>query len=241
MSQSAPPRLVATNPTIGAPFFYFAPLPRFDARYDGVQLMSGGYPLGVLASSSGAHWDARVGVTDQSPTRRRNVISRDRPPAAAQLVAGGGYSPFAGLRVGASLARGRYREPTTGQPGRSVAVTTIEGEYAVGHTRISGEWIHDGFQTTTRSVVARGFSLDAMQTLTARWFVAGRVNRASAPVFKTPLDQPRQVADSSEATLGYRLSHDVTLRAGYETSRWYGVPLRQHGLATSVVWARRWR
>ena len=47
--------LPSKNPTISAPFFYFAPLPRFDTRYDGVQLMSGGYPLGVVASSSGAH------------------------------------------------------------------------------------------------------------------------------------------------------------------------------------------
>ena len=47
-----------TNPTIGAPFFYFAPLPRFDAHYDGVQLMSGGYPLGAIVSSSGTQWDA---------------------------------------------------------------------------------------------------------------------------------------------------------------------------------------
>ena len=62
------------NPTVGAPFFYFAPLPRFDARYEGVQLISGGYPLGAIASSSGAHWDARAGITDQSPTRKRNVF-----------------------------------------------------------------------------------------------------------------------------------------------------------------------
>jgi hypothetical protein len=80
-----------------------------------------------------------------------------------------------------------------------------------------------------------------MQTLTGRWFLAGRVNRVSAPVFKTPLDQPRQSADSSDLTLGYRLRADLTLRAGYQTSRWYGAATRTNGLATSVVWARRWR
>ena len=233
--------LPSKNPTIAAPFFYFAPLPRFDTRYDGVQLMSGGYPLGVVASSSGAHWDARAGITDQSPTRRRNVISQDRPPSAAQLVAGGGYTPFAGLRLGASLARGRYREPAAGQPGRDVAVTTFEGEYEVGYTRLSGEWIRDRFETTTTPAVARGFSIDAMQTLTARWFLAGRVNRVSAPVFKTLLEQPRQDADGSEATVGYRLSQELTVRAGYQTTRWYGVQERTHRFATSVVWARRWR
>jgi len=233
--------LPSKNPTISAPFFYFAPLPRFDTRYDGVQLMSGGYPLGVVASSSGTHWDARIGITDQSPTRRRNVLSKDGPPSSAQFIAGGGYTPFAGLRVGASLARGQYREPAAGQPGRDVAVTTFEGEYEFGYTRLSGEWIHDQFETTTTPAVARGFSIDAMQTLTGRWFLAGRINRVAAPVFATLLDQPRQTADSSDVTLGYRLRADFTLRAGYQTSRWYGVEQRTHGLATSVVWARRWR
>jgi hypothetical protein len=86
--------IAAKNPTIGAPFFYFAPLPRFDAHYDGVQLISGGYPLGAIVSSSGSRWDVRAGVTDQSPTHRRNVLGSDRPGAARQLVAGAGYTPW---------------------------------------------------------------------------------------------------------------------------------------------------
>ena len=43
------------NPTIGAPFYYFVPLPAFDGNFDRVTLMSGGYPLGALVSASGSH------------------------------------------------------------------------------------------------------------------------------------------------------------------------------------------
>jgi hypothetical protein len=87
------------NPTIGAPFFYFAPLPGFQAHYDGVQLMSGGYPLGAIVKR-GTHWDA-AGVIDQ--TRRGGATcSGLTPAAAAQMVGGGGYTPFTGLRLGAS-------------------------------------------------------------------------------------------------------------------------------------------
>ena len=41
------------NPIIGTPSYYFSPLPSFDGRFDRVQLLSGGYPLGAMVSTSG--------------------------------------------------------------------------------------------------------------------------------------------------------------------------------------------
>ena len=234
------------NPTIGAPFFYFAPLPRFQAHYDGVQLMSGGYPLGAIVSSSGTHWDARAGVTDQTPTRRRNVFGSGQPAAAVQMVGGGGYTPVTGLRIGASLAHGAYRESSGAatplpEAGSDVTVFTVEGEYTVGYTRLAGEWIRDSFDTADEPAVARGFSLTATRTLSPRWFAAARGNRVSSPVFTSPTRILRQAASSGELTLGYRLSPELTLRAAYQTSRWYGVSPWQREMALSAVWARRWR
>ena len=49
------------NPIIGTPSYYFSPLPSFDGRFDRVQLLSGGYPLGAMVSTSGLRWDARAG------------------------------------------------------------------------------------------------------------------------------------------------------------------------------------
>ena len=63
------------------------------ARPIGVQLLSGGYPLGAMVSSSGSWWDARGGVTDGTPARYRNVFASDNPAPAAQLIAGAGVTP----------------------------------------------------------------------------------------------------------------------------------------------------
>ena len=238
--------LPSKNPTVGAPFFYFAPLPRFDTRYEGVQLISGGYPLGAIASSSGAHWDARAGITDQSPTRKRNVFGSHAPDAELQVLAGGGYTPVAGARIGASFARGAYRKSPAIPQASAVAGTdatmfTVEGEYAIGYTRVTGEWIRDAFDATGEPAVARGFSLMATRTLTPRWFVAGRANRVSSPVITAALERVRQAASSGEATVGYRLNPDVSLRAAYQMSRWFGVAEWDRSFVMSAVWARRWK
>ena len=43
--------------------------------FDRVTLMSGGSPLGAIVSASGARWDVRGGVTDDTPARGRKVLS----------------------------------------------------------------------------------------------------------------------------------------------------------------------
>jgi hypothetical protein len=232
------------NPTIGAPFYYFVPLPSFDGQFDHVTLMSGGYPLGAIVSASGARWDVRGGVTDSSPARQRNVFGADRAPAASQIVVGGGVTPTTGLRVGAAFARGQYRSPAVSQTGLAThgaraTVFTVEGEYAIGYTRISGEWIVDRFETTIAPAVARGFNLEAVQTLTPRWFAAGRTVHATSPVLKG-YGLGRHAATSAEATLGYRITPAFTVRGGYQGSSSLYRPTWEHALAVSAVWSQRW-
>lgn len=249
------------NPTISAPFYYFVPLPSFDGHFDRVTLMSGGYPLGAIVSASGARWDVRGGVTDSSPARQRNVFGASRPPAASQIVVGGGVTPTTGLRFGAGFARGRYRhavshaagsgyESEEGEyasgavthaapSGENATVFTIEGEYSVGYTRISGEWIVDRFDTTISPAIVRGFNLQAVQTLTPRWFAAGRTVRVSSPVLTGPTPV-RRTATSTEATLGYRVTPVFTLRGGYQGSSSLYRPTWGHALAVSAVWSQRW-
>ena len=232
------------NPTIGAPFYYFVPLPAFDGHSDRVTLMSGGYPLGVMVSASGSRWDVRGGVTDATPARGRDLFSAARAPAASQIVFGGGVTPTEGLRFGAGFARGRYRSNAVSPkgaalPDESATVFNIEGEYAIGYTRISGEWIVDRFETTMSPAVARGFNLLAVRTLTPRWFAAGRAVRASSPVL-TGLKPGRRTATSAEANLGYRLTTNFTLRGGYQGSSSLYNPKWEHALAVSAVWSQRW-
>lgn len=231
------------NPTVSSPFYYFVPLPGFDGRFDRVNLMSGGYPLGALVTVSGTRWDARGGVTDGTPARPRNLMAESRPAAAPQVVLGGGVTPVTGLRVGAGFARGNYRtgEPVSGRPtpAASSTIFNLEGEYAVGYTRVAGEWIVGRFDTTIAPAVARGFNLQAVRTLSPRWFAAGRAVRASSPILSGPA--PRRVtATSTEGIVGYRLSPSVTLRGGYQGSTAFNRPRWEHALVVSGVWSQRW-
>ena len=231
------------NPLISAPSYYFSPLPALDGRSDRVRLISGGYPLGAMFSVSGTRWDARAGVTDSTPAQPRNVFSASRPPAHPQLVLGGGVSPIPGMRLGAGFTRGRYRprsattEPIDDLP--SATIFNLEVEYAVGHTRLSGEWVRNRFETPSGAAVARGFNIQATHTLSPRIFTAARATRVTSPVLTVPVEV-RRSSTTFEASLGYRLSTEWTVRGGYQRERayrdteWHGAPVM------SVVWSERW-
>jgi len=232
------------NPTIGAPFYYFVPLPPIDGRFDGKRLITGGYPLGAVVSASGTTWDARAGVTDASPTNAANVYEANRSNRAPQVIAGAGWVPHAGLRLGAAVGHGQYRphsESAEGYvtPAGDATTTTIEGEYAIGYTRVQGEWIADRFTTALTPAMAYGMNIMATRTLTPRWFAAGRAVRASSPVLTGP-NPGRRVATTAELSLGYRLTPAFTLRGGYQGSNSLYNPARTHAAAVSVVWAQRW-
>ena len=231
------------NPLIGAPSYYFAPLPAVDGRFTGVRLISGGYPIGAMFSVSGSRWDARGGIIDSSPAQPRNVFSGSRPPAEAQLVLGGGVTPIPGMRVGASFTRGRYRPRTTAPASfddpRIATVFNLEGEYAIGHTRLSGEWVRDRFDTPSGAAVARGFNLQAARTLAPRIFAATRATHVTSPTVTVPVEV-RRSSTAFEATLGYRLTTEFTVRGGYQHEHGYR-DTEWHGAAVmSLVWAERW-
>ena len=233
------------NPVIGNPSYYFSPLPSFDGRFDRVQIMSGGYPLGAIANVSGRRWDARAGGTDGTPARNRKMMSSSRPPARAQLVAGGGVTPIQGLRFGTSFAHGVYREPSAAtavapaQPKAFATIFTVEGEFSFAHTRLAGEWIRDSFETAPTPAVARGLLLEAVQTITPRVYAALRTAHTSTPVFAAGA-RTRRTGTSAEATIGYRLTPDFTLKGGYQGSRSYTAGDWDHAAALSLVVFNRW-
>ena len=248
------------NPTVAPPFYYVVPLPRFDQTFDALQVMSGGYPLGAIVSTSGSHWDARGGVTNATPARSRVELKDHQPPAMPQLVIGGGITPLPGLRFGAgfatdgtaTLARPRWTcNPTTRPRRRSrrspwscraadATVTNIEAEYAFGHTRMQGEWVWDRFETTTSPATATAFFVQATQTFTPRWFGAARVTSVSTPMLPDPTSAHAR-ASVVETIAGYRLTRDFTLRGGYYAERHFNGLSWDHQLCVSIVWARLWR
>jgi hypothetical protein len=230
------------NPMVTAPFYYFSPLPPVDASQERLRLISGGYPLGAMFSVSGARWDARAGVTDSSPARPHNVLGASRPPSRPQLVVGGGVIPITGMRLGAGFTRGAYRPPSTSNVESSAptaTVFTVEGEYALGHTRISAEWVRDRFETGAGDAIARGFTVQAVRTLSPRTFAAARATHVSSPVV-TVVAETRRTSTAFETSLGYRLSPEVTLRGGYQRERRHSDPAWRNAALVSIVWAARY-
>ena len=228
------------NPTISPVFYYVIPLPRFDTTFDGLLMMSAGYPLGAMAATSGAHWDLRGGVVDGTPARPRAELKRNQRPAMPQLVLGGGVSPRAGIRLGAGFAHGRYRNATTTAPQAQATVFNLEGEYAFNQTRVSGEWIMDRFAIAAGPVTARSFYVQGVQTVTPRLFAAARVAHVLTPPIIFGTERPTATFTTRELTAGYRVTRDVTVRGGYYGQRRYRASEWDHRGAVSVVWARRW-
>lgn len=220
------------NPTIAVPFYYYTPLPQIGSRFQYLTPMSSSYPLGVVAATSGAHWDARAGVTDTSPVAPREEFKRDQPARSRQFVGGGGVTPMPGLRIGFGVARGAYAH----QPALTATVLNLEFEFTVAHTRLSGELVRDSLQTESGASRIHAFYLEGTQTLTPRLFAAGRYTgvRSAIPSYESAsLFQP-----AAEAIAGYRLNPDVTVRGGYYGAR-VGSPW-DNRVELSVVFARRW-
>jgi hypothetical protein len=61
----------------------------------------------------------------------------------------------------------------------------------------------------------------------------------STPVFTNVL-RVRRFASTADGTIGFRLSPEVTLKAGYQGSRTYMRDGWDHAAAVSFVYARRW-
>lgn len=226
------------NPTISPVPYYVARLPRIERTFDDLQMMSAGYPLGAIVSTSGTWWDLRGGVTDSSPARPRAPLEDAQQPAMTQLIAGGGITPRAGMRFGVGLARGNYRKAAAGVSKGIATVLNLEGEYTINHTRLSGEWVRNRFGAPGSAIVARAFYAQAVQTITPRLFGAARFARIDPPIlFPDGSDTDRRVA---ELTAGYRLTREWTLRGGYLRERNYLASAWDNQAAVSVVWVKRW-
>jgi hypothetical protein len=232
------------NPTIAQPAELFTPIPSLEPGGPRINLLSGLYPLGAQATVSALHWDARVAVMDTSPLRLRRVFAsydRPNPPRFANVVVGAGVTPFVGFRIGASVTRGGWmsagESPTTTGT-RDATVATIESELSFRHTSLAGEWVHDTLDTSFGHRTASGWYGQGMQTLSARWFVAGRVERINTTL---PLAIPvQQRFNASEQTIGFRLTPELTLRASHRLIERFGAAEFGHTGAVSIVWYRRW-
>jgi hypothetical protein len=158
------------------------------------------------------------------------------------VVAGGGVTPFVGFRVGASVTRGgwmRAGESPTNAVERGATVVTVESELSFAYSKLAGEWVRDAIDTSAGTRVATGWFVQGQQTLAPRWFVSGRAERIASPLVTLASTQTQQMT-TLEDVLGYRLSQEITVRAGHRARRGFGRPAFDHQLSISLVWWRRW-
>ena len=230
------------NPTIGPHYSYILSMPAFDSSGPRVQAIAASYPPGGQFTASTDVWDARVAVIGAAPTRTYKINGSSNPPNTPVAVIGGGITPKVGLRFGASLARGDYAAgdelADIGSTGRRITMMTLEGEYAFGYTKISGEITRDRFQTVSGNAIAYAWFVQGLQTVTPRWFVAARQEGVSAPVVPTSGTAP--LMQYSEATVGYRLSMDFTLRGSFLARKSFTRSTWDQQGGVSLVWAHRW-
>ena len=231
------------NPLIAPHISYVVPMPSFDATGPRATPVANSYPLGAQVTVSTLRWDARVAVVNAA--RAYAVGATANPRQTPVAVFGAGVTPKIGLRLGASFAHGAYatsEEITTpGSDGRAVTMAGAEGEYAFASTRITGEFMRSSFETSTTPAVAYEWFVQGTQTLSPRWFVAARREAVSAPLPATAsAAAARPTLDMFEATAGFRMTPEITIRSSYYTRQTYGATSWDNQVGVSLVWARRW-
>jgi hypothetical protein len=242
MADSSP----STNPTIAPHLSYFTPMLPFDTGGPRVSAIASTYPAGARVTLSTNLWDLRGAVVSSAPTRIDLIGGTATPHATPVLEGGAGITPAIGLRLGLSFAHGAYltsselARPTAGD--RQMTMIGVEGEYAVAYTKISGELLRDTFETTGDPAIAYEWFVQGMQTLSPRWFIAGRHEGTSAPVRGNGAFYRLQpTLKIVEATAGFRVTPEVTLRGSFFTREFYGRTTWDRQAGVQAVWTRRWR
>ena len=232
------------DPTILPHLSYLTPMPAFDDGAPRVVPIAATYPLGGEVTFSTNKWDARGAVVDTAPTRIFVINGATNPPSTPVVEAGAGITPKIGLRIGASFAHGEYVAGSELMPsassGRGLTLVALEGEYTFGYTKLNGELTRDALETGSGTAIAYEWFVQGVETLSPRWFVAARQEGTSAPPSASIVGDTRKTFQTTEATLGYRLSPDVTFRASFYARKTFTTPDWDQQAGVAVVWAHRW-
>ena len=233
------------NPTIVPHLSNVVPMPVFDPTVPRQVPIAQAYPLGTQVTLSNTIWDARTAVVNSAPTHAWAVGADNNPGPTPVLEAGGGITPIVGLRFGLSLAHGKYvtKEDAPRTPdGRSMTLIGGEAEYAFRYTKLSGEFERTQFETSTGTAIASEYFVQGVQTISARWFGAGRYEGASAPPLAVgPVVGRRTQLRMLEGTAGFRVTPAITIRSSYYARHSYTSAQWDRQVGVSLVWTQRWR
>jgi len=118
---------------------------------------------------------------------------------------------------------------------------SLEADYAFAYTKVSAEWTREQFEAGAQRNASASWFVQGMQTLSPRWFVAARYEGISAPPFGGEITgSPRLAYTNAEASAGYRVSPELTIRSSWFATRWYTSTGYDHQAGVSLVWSRRW-
>lgn len=231
-----------SNPTISLPSSLFVPLPGA-AGTPRTTLLGVLYPFGISTTVSTARWDARAAVIDTSPLRMRRVFAETNPPRFANVVVGGGVTPMIGLRIGASVSHGGWQragESAGVSRDLHATVVTVESEFAYRHTKLGAELVRNTVEIADGHTTPSGWFVQGQQTLSPRWFTAGRFERiAASGVIDGAAPAPHFLG--VESVIGYRATPEVTVRAGHRMRRGFGEADFHHAASVSLAWWHRWK
>jgi hypothetical protein len=107
-------------------------------------------------------------------------------------------------------------------------------------TRVLAEWVRDAVEVNATDESASGWFVQGQQTLTPRWYAAGRVERMSAPALTSLGTFERRQFTGTEEAVGFRVTPEITIRGAHRARRGFGRPGYDHQAAVSIVWWRRW-
>jgi hypothetical protein len=176
-----------------------------------------------------------VAFIDRAPA---DFFHTEDPPFRANGVVGGGISPRQGMRIGAAAAWGRSGDATVSDP---YTLINVEGEYAFGYTRISGEWTRDRFETLAGNREARGATLQIKQTVTPRVYVHSRATAITSPVTIVATGEvPDRTSWYTDTTFGCLVSPETTVRVAHSAIRRWNAAAVDHQIGVSIVWSKRW-
>ena len=190
------------------------------------------YPFGARLSGKTELVDYRVGVVSLPVYNERYM---PEPTAAARLAAGGGITPYPGVRLGISGTAGPYLDadlPAATLAGRDwrsyhQRVLASDVELSAGYVDLRGELAHAWYDVPGRATAVHGASWygEGSYAMTPRFYAALRVERNAYPYLKPvgsfwPAAEARVL--NGEAGIGYRIGASQTLKLSYRRDRWSG-------------------
>lgn len=232
------------NPVVSPHSTLYLPIPRYETGTPTTFLLAASYPLGAKVTLSGSTWDLRTAITDSSAIRGRPFFGDNKPPRMANYMVGAGFTPYIGLRVGGSVASGPYaaqtevRDPARGD--RRATLVQLEGEWSFRYTRLAGEFLWTRRELAHSDARVDGGWLEMTQTLTPRLFAAARYDdqwtRWTSAATGAHVDQPYR---RLEATAGFKITPELTLRGSFMTRKGYVVNFWDDQFLASIVLAKK--